>query len=475
MQVMLTVTAGPHKGRVFTFAGHDTFLVGRSKRTHFQLPTKDRYFSRIHFMVEVNPPQCRLTDMGSRNGTYVNGARVSAADLNDGDQIRAGRSVLQVAVQREEPTPPATPVAPDASTVTRPPPTDPGTAHEAEPVPALATLYDAPEARSPSTVRFDATVPACRVCGSPVGSTEILDRPAAKAANDLPLCPACSALIRNQPQPIAAYQLIREVGRGGMGTVHLAMRLADATLVAVKMVTPAASGSRTTIERFLREAKILCELNHPNIVAFREMGEAHGQLYFAMEYVPGADAGRLLKERGALPLPRAVSLVCQLLQALEYAHAKGFVHRDIKPSNLLVSEESGSDEVKLADFGLARVYQASNLSGLTLTGSTGGTVAFMPPEHITNFRMVKPAADQYAAAATLYKLLTDKFVYDLPKKFDQQLLMILQEDPVPLRTRRPDLPAELAAVVHRGLARDPAGRYPDAKAMRQALLPFCQA
>src|SRR6516162_2839268 len=97
MRVTLTVTAGPHKDRVFMFAGHDTFLVGRSKRAHFRLPVKDRYFSRVHFLVEVNPPHCALLDMGSRNGTYVNGERVTRRALNDGDQVRAGRSVLRVA------------------------------------------------------------------------------------------------------------------------------------------------------------------------------------------------------------------------------------------------------------------------------------------------------------------------------------------------------------------------------------------
>ena len=100
MRIVLTVLAGPHKGLEFTFDRHDTFLVGRSQHAHFQLPAKDKYFSRIHFMMEVNPPQCRLIDMGSHNGTYVNGAPVLAADLKDGDEIRAGHTILRVCVQR---------------------------------------------------------------------------------------------------------------------------------------------------------------------------------------------------------------------------------------------------------------------------------------------------------------------------------------------------------------------------------------
>jgi eukaryotic-like serine/threonine-protein kinase len=99
MRIFLTVIAGPHKGLEFSFDRHDTFLVGRSRLAHFQLPAKDKYFSRIHFMMEVNPPQCRLIDMGSHNGTYVNGTPVLAADLKDGDQIRAGHTILRVEVQ----------------------------------------------------------------------------------------------------------------------------------------------------------------------------------------------------------------------------------------------------------------------------------------------------------------------------------------------------------------------------------------
>src|SRR5262245_40432269 len=102
MRVTLTVLAGPHQGRVFTFSGHDTFLVGRSKHAHFQLPDDDPYLSRIHFMVEVNPPQCRLVDMGSRNRTRVNGQEADKVDLKSGDVIRAGRTILKVAMEDSE-------------------------------------------------------------------------------------------------------------------------------------------------------------------------------------------------------------------------------------------------------------------------------------------------------------------------------------------------------------------------------------
>src|SRR5262249_23609804 len=101
MRVTLQVTDGPHKGQTFTFVNHDTFLVGRSRRAHLRLPAKDMYFSRVHFLVEINPPQCRLLDLGSRNGTYVNGQRVETVDLADGDQIKAGHTVFRLTLTEE--------------------------------------------------------------------------------------------------------------------------------------------------------------------------------------------------------------------------------------------------------------------------------------------------------------------------------------------------------------------------------------
>ena len=128
--------------------------------------------------------------------------------------------------------------------------------------------------------------------------------------------------------------------------------------------------------------------------------------------------------------------------------------------------------MKLADFGLARVYQASQLSGLTMSGEIGGTLGFMAPEQITDFREAEPPADLYSAAATLYNLLTGVFIFDLGGDLKKRLLAILQEDPVPIREARRDIPHALAAAIHRGLEREPHKRWPDAAAFRAALSPF---
>jgi serine/threonine-protein kinase len=257
-----------------------------------------------------------------------------------------------------------------------------------------------------------------------------------------------------------------------MGVVHRATRQSDGLTVALKTLTPAREANRKQIERFLRECRILAELDHPNIVGFREVGEAAGLIYLSMEFVDGPDLGTQLRIRGPGEVRTAVRIVCQVLGGLAHAHAKGFVHRDIKPANVLIGRRGTKRIAKLADFGLARVYEASRLSGLTMQGEVGGTPAFMAPEQVTHYRQVKPAADQYAAAATLYRMLSDRYTHDFPKDIGAQLAHLVTAPPVAIRDRRPDVPAGLAATIHKALGREPKDRYPDVTAFRQALLAF---
>lgn len=409
--ITLTVIRGVHIGRSFTFDRHDLFIVGRSQKAHFRLAQKDDAISRVHFLIETNPPSCRLIDMGSANGTFRNGTRVDCVDLADGDEIRAGETTLRVSVIDSE-----------SSGVTRllAPVGDPQT-------PAKSPPARAAEGKSPSA--------------------------------------------ENQPK-IPGYEVIRRLGGGGMGVVYLGRRIADGSQVALKVIRPAVAGTKPQIDRFLREANILGQLKHPNIVTFRDVGEASGLLYFAMDCVEGFDAAAMLKRDGAMAIGRAVGWICQLLDALGYAHARQFVHRDIKPSNLMVTVDRGREAIRLVDFGLARVYQASALSGVTMSGQSGGTPAFMAPEQITNFREVLPPADLYAAGATLYNLLTNQYLFDCSGTIPQRMVRILQEQPIPVTRWRPDLPAGLVNVIERSLVKNPSDRFPDAEAMGDALRPF---
>src|SRR5262249_19531594 len=138
-------------------------------------------------------------------------------------------------------------------------------------------------------------------------------------------------------------------------------------------------------------------------------------------------------------------------------------------------QKGGKDFVCLADFGLARTYQGSQLSGLTLVGVPGGTPSFMPPEQVLDFRSVRPSADQYATAATLYNLLTAKHVYEKSSTIQELFRRLLKPEPIPIQSRRPEVPNAVAAAIHRALARKLEDRFPHVNIFRQALLPFAES
>jgi pSer/pThr/pTyr-binding forkhead associated (FHA) protein len=520
MRVILTVVEGPHAGRAFAFDQHDTFYVGRSIKAQFSLPKEDRYFSRMHFLVEVNPPLVRVMDLGSRNGTYVNGARVQSVDLRHGDRIKAGRSVLEVTIGEKEgadhllPTQPAGtaeelaarfeeewlsgrgPRIEDFLNAMTEPARSPllrelvlvdmelrlqaGDQVRVEDYLKRFTELKADQKWLADFVVAECTFRRGREPGMnveefsrrfPTLSEQIAGRLIPSLPEDATLLPPDGRPDKNGLPRIAGYQLDAEIGRGGMGVVYRA-RDAEGRPLAIKVISPAVAAGGSAIQRFLREADILRRLNHRHIVGFRALGEVDGALWFAMDLVAGADAAKIVEREGPMDPGRAVRLMLPILGALTYAHAGGFVHRDIKPANLLVTQTAEGEEARLADFGLARSYEASRLSGLTVAGALGGTPLYMAPEQVLSLRDVKPPADQYSAAATLYFLLTGKPPYDPGTNTQLQFLRILEKDPVPIRDRRAELPEALAVTIHRALAREPAGRYADVAGFATALRPF---
>ena len=438
-EIRFTVEKGPHAGKSFSFSGHETFICGRGIDAHLRI--SDKFFSRHHFMVEVNPPYSSLVDLESTNGTAVNGRKATQVNLEDGDTIEVGPTVIRFSIE-------------------------PGGTQGLVKALSSSAIWSVPD--HPLPAREERSAP-----GKPIGRLDGRGPPA--APQPIPRAVASGKVTGTPPSQVAQYRISRELGRGGMGAVYQARDTVSDEKVALKTIASDGQPSSKAVRRFLREASILQELAHPNIVRFLDMGVSKDVIYIVMEYVEGSDADHLISPyAGRFPVGRAVRLVCQLLEAIDYAHAKGFVHRDIKPSNLIVTESSGSEAAVLTDFGLGRVYQSSRLSGISLSGEVGGTAIFMAPEQITDFRNAQPPADLYATGATLYFLLTGKYTHDFPPRFQRQLIMVLDEEPIPILSRRKDIPPSLAAIVHQSLAKEPENRFTDTASMRQALLPFCE-
>ena len=444
MRVILDVIQGPRKGRSFVFDRHDTFIVGRSRFVHCPMP-EDSALSRDHFLIEINPPRCELRDLGSTNGTYVNENKVERARLESGDRIAAGQSVFLVRVEGRSVS-----------------------VGEATPMPG-----DAPTAVSLSPNGQPIT---CLSCGA-LAPPGIEYAPGSHTDYSEPVqwvCDPCRAEAAIAPQPVAHYTTLREIGRGAMGVVYLAQHNHSGRKVALKLIVPESAAARSAVERFLREMTVISQLKHPNIVEWLEQGTTRGQFWFSMEFVSGTNLETVANsDKGKYPIHQACRMANQVLKGLEYAHQQGFVHRDIKPENILIGRADNGLIAKISDFGLAKSYRGIGLSGLTFSGEMRGTIPFMPPEQMLDFKKVLPSGDLYATAATLYYLISGEFIYDEIAEGGDLIRTLLEEPPVPIRKRRAEVPAALESVLMKCLARDPADRYPTATDVRKALRPFC--
>lgn len=433
MRVTLRVIAGPQTGRVFTFDQHETFTIGRSEDSQFCLP-HDRFFSRNHCLLEIAPPQCFLRDLGSTNGTFVNGLKVETAHLKNGDRIQGGETVLEVEV---------TVTADETLQYNR------GAMKFSETVPSLITVQ-------------------CLNCGIP--SKAEASRPDAKLSF---LCDDCRENLRSNPQPIPNYQMIRILGQGGMGSVMLARSIADGRAVAIKTLLPEVAVSEQSLKRFLREIEVAASLRHPHIVSYIEHGTHNGIVYLITEYVGGMDAAKLSKFRGGkLDYREVVKIIEQTLGALDFAHSLGFVHRDIKEQNILVDGAYPNYTAKLTDFGLAKSFKQTGMSGVTMVGDVAGTIAYMPPEQVRDFKEVKPPSDIYAVGMTAYSLITGAHALDLSPRagISETVKAIFEKPIVPINQRLPEVPLRVTAVIETAIAKEPQMRWHTAGEMREALL-----
>src|SRR5262245_22565102 len=271
---------------------------------------------------------------------------------------------------------------------------------------------------------------------------------------------------RNEWPLIPGYEILGELGHGGMGVVYKARQVSLGRLVALKMILAGTYARPHDLARFRTEVRAVAHLQHPHIVQFYDAGEHDGKPYFALEFLGG---GSLARNFGGRPLkPRqAAQLVKTLAGAMQYAHQRGIVHRDLKPSNVLLTEEGIP---KITDFGLAKQLEAD--STLTQSGTIIGTPSYMAPEQARGeTKDIGPLVDVYALGAILYELLTGRPPFRAHTPVDT-ILQVRSEKPVPPSRLQPAVPRTLEAVCLKCLHKEPGKRYTHARTLGEDLQRF---
>lgn len=515
MSIEINVIKGPAKGQVFTFDKPDCFLFGRSRDARISLP-KDPYLSRLHFLLEISPPACKVTDLGSKNGLFVNNIRyggrkqpdpgiiqapggANGTSLSDGDEIEAGDTLMKISICKAE----STLSSPDA-------------------------ISDYPVEESATLTRVHARGRVlCTQCQKDVtgeigiyGMDSIVDYVCDTCRETLSRNPDSHARNSEIPEPqdmadipvfFQGYRIQEELGSGGMGKVYKAIDEQTGKIVAIKTMLPHTAINAEKIRSFQREIEVTRQLQHKNIVKMLDHGNEQGIFFFVMEYVDGTDLADYIRTKGGrLDLNDAIPLMTEILEGLSYAHKTdveigisggikkrftGLVHRDIKPQNILIGSSNNIIIPKIADFGLSKSFESAGLTDMTVPGQIAGTPIYWPREQITHYKYLNPATDVFSIAAVFYEMLTGSWVRDgFTEMFAQcrrenrkpaisdYIRLIAKNQTVPIRRRCPDIPRKVADVIDRALSEDEVPidekemrtalaklRYPDAEAFNYAL------
>ncbi|WP_353931184.1 protein kinase [Okeanomitos corallinicola TIOX110] len=444
--VTLTITTGKLSGKQYIFDNRSTCIIGRNDDCNLQIADNiDMKISRYHCLLDINPPEIRIRDLGSLNGTYINGKIIgqrkseetpeAAAkivfpeyDLTNNDQVQIGDIIFDIGVEQEiekQKTPNI-------------------------PIPA----ENKPENKKPHIFNI----------------IQNLFNLASQGNQNLKV--------------ISNYQIIKSLGEGGCGEVFLAQHQKTKQLVALKIMLPAVAATEKGVRMFLRETENSKYLQHPNVVQLLDYGFAENTFFFTMEYCEGGDVWDLMEKLGgSLPVNIAVDITLQILDGLIYAHnvevpyvrladgrlgkGKGLVHRDLKPNNIFITKINGKMVVKIGDYGLAKAFDLAGLSGQTFTGAKMGTPLFMPRQQVLDFKHSLPEVDVWASAACLYNMLTGKF----PRDFDRHpWASILNNHPVPIHQRDHSIPEKLAEVIDLALTEKPQIYFQTALEFKEALL-----
>src|SRR5262245_37905870 len=257
------------------------------------------------------------------------------------------------------------------------------------------------------------------------------------------------------------YEIMTELGRGGMATVFLAHDIALGRKVAIKVMSPQLFSGEGMAERFKREARTAAQLSHPHIIPIYSVQESGALLFFVMKFIEGRPLDSIIREVGALPIPMVRTILMQVGGALGYAHKRGVIHRDIKPANIMLDSDGWAI---VTDFGIAKVKETQ---GLTVTGATVGTPSYMSPEQCAAQELTG-ATDQYSLGVVAYEMLSGKLPF-IAESVMAVMYAHFNQPPRPVVQVRPDCPMDLASTVMRMLEKDQAQRFPTMEAATSAM------
>jgi serine/threonine protein kinase len=328
---------------------------------------------------------------------------------------------------------------------------------------------DPKRSRPKSAAPEEETLPPAPVSGGPP-----TDPPAVSEQPTLPPpqgtdqgSPSASASPSLVGKSFGDFEILAEIGRGGMGVVYKARQKSLDRLVALKVLLENHFQNPALLTRFLTEARAAAALTHPNIVTVYQVGECPVGRFMAMELIDGRSLEDIVKAR-VVPVVWAVGVMIQVAEAVHYAHGKGIVHRDLKPANVMIDKHG---RPVVMDFGIAKFV--GKPSSLTQQGVIIGTPAYMPPEQADDDAgKVGPHSDVYSLGAILYTLLTGKLPFDAGSALHTLMMVVSAEPPLPIRSRRPEVAAELERIVLKSMSKRPADRHPGARALADELRRF---
>ncbi len=447
VRVRLSVIAGAHKGMKWEFDYPTDLTIGRCQPANLVFPS-ELAFSAVHLRLRIQPPFAEMVDEDSRNGTLVNGVRLAAATIQHGDHFGIGETeflfeVVESKLASGNPSPPVRKAA-----LVKPP---------------IANVLGGKEANVSMEVTQSSPVafPSSGVDPMIKPTVAAGDTPFGKSSADFSVNPNAGSLNPADMigEVVGSYELIRVLGCGGMACVYEATHRRTGEAVALKLIRSDIPQTDKQLQLFVREVGVLTQLEHPRIVKAIEFGIEGRMPFLVMEHINTIDLLPFVDSQAdEEKLRTSTWIVSRVLQALHYLHSQGIVHRDIKPGNILAYRDQHRLHVKLADFGLAKIYADAGFSGLTNDQSVRGTLAYMSPQQFRNSRDCGPAEDIFACGACLYRLLLGT----VPN-------LVLRPEQTRSLLAKSRLPATLRRVVAKSIHEDPASRFQDSEQLAVAL------